>query len=192
MSEKVEFTEVETGNGKEPENGILIPETENGASNETVHAYVVFEEGLSVEDGISLIEQQVLSGGELTVERKDTAGNAVEVILTEQQLGEIKELPGVTFTEIHKAAEPQESSVQEKDTPAETEEIKTEESDIKTKEPHSNTKKEEQDTSEVYGETEVQSEKPVEKNTMSGIWLGLAVIFLAVAAMLFWKKQRKG
>jgi hypothetical protein len=70
-----------------------------------LHVYIVFEEGVSIEDGIKAIENTVLDGEELEVVRKDTTGNAVVAIVTSAQNNEIEQMQEVKTVKINEAVD---------------------------------------------------------------------------------------
>ena len=69
------------------------------------HVYIVFADGTDIESGIALIEQQVLGGGKLEVNRKDTTGNAIVAVVESSVRKEIESLPEVSKVKINEAAE---------------------------------------------------------------------------------------
>lgn len=70
-----------------------------------LHVYIVFEDGVSIEDGIKAIENTVLDGEELEVVRKDTTGNAVVAIVTSAQNNEIEQMQEVKTVKINEAVD---------------------------------------------------------------------------------------
>ena len=76
--------------------------TEHGTQ---LHVYIVFEDGVSIEDGIKAIENTVLDGEELEVVRKDTTGNAVVAIVTSAQNNEIEQMQEVKTVKINEAVD---------------------------------------------------------------------------------------
>lgn len=61
-------------------------------SNTSEHVYIVFAQDISIDEGVSLIQQSVLRGRTLEVTRRDVTGNAVVAIVTSGERAEIKEL----------------------------------------------------------------------------------------------------
>lgn len=104
MSEQVEFEKVESGNSGASESlrGVVeLPESVWERNNE-MHCYVVFSEGISVEDGKELISEQVLEGRDPDIHRTDYGGNAIVVILTQEQYqktSELSEVESITVIE---------------------------------------------------------------------------------------------
>ena len=71
-----------------------------------VRAYIVFAEGITIENGIKAVEAEVLQGEDLDVSRIDKKGHAVVVRISGQHTDAIKKLPEVTRVKIEQPARP--------------------------------------------------------------------------------------
>lgn len=115
MAERIDFEEVESGNSGASETGrevIDVPEDVLDRQDE-IHCYLVFSEDVSVEEGIEIVSQKVSNEQELTIERTDTGGNAIVVILTPKQYKEVSELPEVKSIKVIEEAELTENALPE-------------------------------------------------------------------------------
>ncbi len=69
------------------------------------HVYIVFTEGTDIESGIAAIEQKVLGGSPLEINRKDSTGNAIVAVVNSSTRKEIESLPEVSKVKINEAAD---------------------------------------------------------------------------------------
>jgi hypothetical protein len=120
------------------------------------HVYIVFADGTDIESGIALIEQQVLGGGKLEVNRKDTTGNAIVAVVESSVRKEIESLPEVSKVKINEAAEVKKN--RESDSSTEETTIDT----VETTEEITEEGKEATEVTEVTGATEVTEEAVVD------------------------------
>lgn len=110
---QVEFSEVEDSIIKDSMDGdlnktIIEKDVENeskNSSNETSHIYISFQKNISLDEGISLIENQILEGQTLNVSRRDETGNAVVAIIDSSYVNSIKQLSQVSFVKIDSGAQ---------------------------------------------------------------------------------------
>ena len=131
MAEQIPFTEVGSEGSGVPENAKEYTEVMEAPyePEENVHVYITFLPEITPEDGISVIEQEILAGNSLQIERVDTAGNAVVAIMTYEEQQKAGELPQVASIKIMEAAEQhQDTSIgQEKESAREEEVSESEE-----------------------------------------------------------------
>lgn len=112
---KVEFTEVTSdslvGNriGAQ-ENDTSISKEDLGLVDKvdeesTVHVYIAFTDGVSIDQGIGIIEEKVCKGQSLQITRRDENSNAVVAIVSGADATSIEKLDEVSFIKIDKGAE---------------------------------------------------------------------------------------
>ncbi len=89
------------------ENKLELLGTESGGTSDTgaEHVYIVFSEEISIENGIEIIKQQVLSGAEPDIRRIDDAGHAAVLVVTTSQRQQIETLDEVVKVKINEAAD---------------------------------------------------------------------------------------
>lgn len=133
MAEQIGFEEVESGNSNAAESRNEVTETLENTSEQSseIHSYLVFADTISIEDGIEQIRQELPDGAGLKVEREDTGGNAIVVILTREQYERASELPEVKSVTAMEEAELTTDALPE-DTPEESESIEAEDSESET------------------------------------------------------------
>ena len=87
---------------------IELPENSNDADSDVVteHIYVVFSDDISIENGIELIEDEVLSGEELDVRRQDESGHAIVCVVSSSQRAAISKKDYVLMVKVEGAAVP--------------------------------------------------------------------------------------
>lgn len=68
------------------------------------HVYIVFSEETSIDNGIKLIEQQVLGGKKLDVSRIDEKGHAVVAVVSSFDRRQIRSLPEVDRVKVQQPA----------------------------------------------------------------------------------------
>lgn len=185
MAEEIEFTEVESGNSG-PETGLPVPEETEAEyePGEMVHVYLVFDEETSIEEGIRLVEQQVLSGSKLDVRREDTTGNAVVAVMTREQQQQAEKLPEVESAEIDEAAELQETSGTETNgSLPDTTEIITDTTKIEEATEMDNTE----------ATMQKPDQKPIEQADSRGYGglVVVAVLVLAVVAVFLGRRKKR-
>ena len=71
-----------------------------------VRAYVVFAENITIENGIKLVETEVLGGESLDVSRIDEKGHAVVLRISGEYTDAIRKLPEVTRVKLEVPARP--------------------------------------------------------------------------------------
>lgn len=130
MANQIRFEEVESGNSSAAESRNEVTETTEKISEQKseIHSYLVFSDSISVEDGIKLIRRELSDGDGLKIEREDTGGNAVVVILKKEQYDQAAKLPEVKSITVMKEAELTTDALP-KDTPEESESIEAENSE---------------------------------------------------------------
>jgi len=171
MSE-VEFQEV----GAIDAVGAMSGETliENGSSSQinlsgsTVeHIYIVFSDDVTIQEGITAIEEQVLSGESLDVSREDESGHAVVAIVTKDQRIEIEQLNVVKRVKVNEAAEVKESGDSSSNASKSTSIQQEDESDVKVsaETTESSTENSAVQNSSAYSTSEVSAEYIQEENT---------------------------
>ncbi|SFN51451.1 hypothetical protein SAMN04487831_101503 [Pseudobutyrivibrio sp. UC1225] len=112
---KVEFTEVTTdsfvgNNLDKQEQDTTINKYELGISEGTnsdavVHAYIVFTNDISIDEGIGTIEEKVCNGQTLKVTRRDDSGNAVVAVISQAEAKSIEQLSQVSSVKIDTGVE---------------------------------------------------------------------------------------
>ncbi len=127
----------------------------------TEHVYIVFAEGTSIEDGVALIEKEILGGSALEVRREDTTGNAVVAIVTSSQRQQIEELSIVTRVKVNEAEDTKKNS-EDAVTSAESSASEAATSEAATSAEASSEEVSKGDTSSVESETESVSEEALE------------------------------
>lgn len=130
MANQIRFEEVESGNSSAAESRNEVTETTEKISEQKseIHSYLVFSDSISVEDGIKLIRRELSDGDGLKIEREDTGGNAVVVILKKKQYDQAAKLPEVKSITAMKEAELTTDALP-KDTPEESESIEADNSE---------------------------------------------------------------
>lgn len=130
MANQIRFEEVESGNSSAAESRNEVTETTEKISEQKseIHSYLVFSDSISVEDGIKLIRRELSDGDGLKIEREDTGGNAVVVILKKEQYDQAAKLPEVKSITAMKEAELTTDALP-KDTPEESESIEADNSE---------------------------------------------------------------
>ena len=130
MANQIRFEEVESGNSSAAESRNEVIETTEKISEQKseIHSYLVFSDSISIEDGIKLIRRELSDGDGLKIERKDTGGNAVVVILKKEQYDQAAKLPEVKSITAMEEAELTTDALS-KDTPEESESIEAENSE---------------------------------------------------------------
>ncbi|WP_408070510.1 hypothetical protein [Butyrivibrio sp. JL13D10] len=108
--EEVNFEEVEGFDVPGALNGekVEIP-SGNGVNNSesvTEHVYVVFSENITIENGIKLIEDNVLSGEKLEVTRQDETGHAIVCVVNTAERRSIEQLTEVERVKVETTARP--------------------------------------------------------------------------------------
>ena len=113
--EKVEFTEVTSdsfiGNKIEAqETDTTISKDDLGLSDTaeeegTVHVYIAFTDGVSIDQGIGIIEDKVCNGQSLQISRRDESSNAVVAIVRGADANSIEKLAEVSFIKIDRGAQ---------------------------------------------------------------------------------------
>lgn len=133
MAEQIGFEEVESGNSNAAELRNEVTETTENTSGQKseIHSYLVFADTISIEDGVEQIRQKLPDGAGLKVEREDTGGNAIVVILTKEQYDQALKLPEVKSITVMEEAELTTDALPE-DTPEESESIEAENSESET------------------------------------------------------------
>ena len=130
MANQIRFEEVESGNSSAAESRNEVIETTENISEQKseIHSYLVFSDSISIEDGIKLIRRELSDGDGIKIEREDTGGNAVVVILKKEQYDQAAKLPEVKSIAAMKEAELTTDDLP-KDTPEESESIEVENSE---------------------------------------------------------------
>lgn len=130
MANQIRFEEVESGNSSAAESRNEVIETTEKISEQKseIHSYLVFSDSISIEDGIKLIRRELSDGDGIKIEREDTGGNAVVVILKKEQYDQAAKLPEVKSIAAMKEAELTTDDLP-KDTPEESESIEVENSE---------------------------------------------------------------
>lgn len=113
--EKVEFTEITSdsfiGNKIEAqETDTTISKDDLGLSDTaeeegTVHVYIAFTDGVSIDQGIGIIEDKVCNGQSLQISRRDESSNAVVAIVKGADANSIEKLAEVSFIKIDRGAQ---------------------------------------------------------------------------------------
>ena len=183
MADQVPFEEVEWNNSGAPESGWEVKEQGNAPyePGEEVHVYIVFAPGTSIEEGIALIEREVLESGTLDVSRRDTAGNAVAAIMTYEQQQKTKELSQIISAEISAAAELHDGAEGAKEPAA------IHPGEPGTKDTASRTK---QDTEKLESVTEETAGKQNETHNAAA-YLGRGMIIIAAVLVFLWMAYRR-
>ena len=194
---KVEFTEVKSDSFIG--NQIGAQEADTTISNEDLglsddagdesagHVYIAFTDGVSIDQGISIIENTIINGHSLQITRRDDNHNGVVAIVTGSEAKSIEKLAEVSFIKIDKGAEKTtdstgqttESTQQTQITESETNDEVEETEETKTEE----TKTEETEIEETETISEVQ-ENNVDTNVKTvsptpivvALILGLAIL----------------
>ncbi len=130
MANQIRFEEVESGNSSAAESRNEVIETTEKVSEQKseIHSYLVFSDSISIEDGIKLIRRELSDGDGIKIEREDTGGNAVVVILKKEQYDQAAKLPEVKSITAMEEAELTTDDLP-KDTPEESESIEVENSE---------------------------------------------------------------
>ena len=130
MANQIRFEEVESGNSSAAESRNEVIETTEKISEQKseIHSYLVFSDSISIEDGIKLIRRELSDGDGIKIEREDTGGNAVVVILKKEQYDQAAKLPEVKSITAMEEAELTTDDLP-KDTPEESESIEVENSE---------------------------------------------------------------
>ncbi|MDY5882265.1 MAG: hypothetical protein SPJ65_02925 [Roseburia sp.] len=190
MANQIRFEEVESGNSSAAESRNEVIETTEKISEQKseIHSYLVFSDSISIEDGIKLIRQEVSDGDDLKIEREDTGGNAIVVILKKEQydqaakLSEVKSITAMEEAELTTDALP-------KDTPEESESIEAENSESLTVM-----------TEEAVTEYEMTTESGTEstldvQNDFTGsnrmTILAITIVVICVIVLIVYMQQKK-
>ncbi len=174
--EKVEFEEVEgfdvpgALNGEEVE--LPVNRGEDSSDLVTEHIYVVFSENITIENGIKLIEDSVLSGEKLDVRRQDETGHAIVCVVNSAQRAAIEKLSEVTRVKVESAANPTKNGAAEKtagDTSnnAATEGASESTADASEGEPQKSTLEDTTKKNEQVNTQEESSEETKQENTQN-------------------------
>ena len=107
MAEEIEFEEVGSGNSCAADSRNEMTEAGESTSRQTseIHSYVVFTDAISIEDGVKQLRQELPDGTSLKIEREDTGGHAIVVILTREQYDQALTLPEVKSITVMEEAE---------------------------------------------------------------------------------------
>ncbi|WP_026491972.1 hypothetical protein [Butyrivibrio sp. XPD2002] len=87
---------------------VELPSDLEGDSSDLVteHIYIIFSKNISIENGIKLIEDEVLSGEKLDVRRQDESGHAIVCVVNSAQRKAIENLADVERVKVQEAANP--------------------------------------------------------------------------------------
>ena len=207
---KVEYSEVDSLNLIEnkslsDDSSKTIDRGELGLQEETsedslVHAYIAFEEGVSIEDGIAAIQKQVLKNQTLSVTRKDESGNAIVAIVARGQLHDIANLEQVCWLREEKTAQTttNDSEAQTQNQVNENQDSQTEESkesadNISTGESAQDTPREQLGETQQGGTTTEIKEDSIDTTNNPGyqpIVLGVLLVLAVVLGILYIKRDR--
>ncbi len=190
MANQIRFEEVESGNSSAAESRNEVIETTEKISEQKseIHSYLVFSDSISIEDGIKLIRQEVSDGDDLKIEREDTGGNAVVVILKKEQYDQAAKLPEVKSITAMEEAELTTDALP-KDTPEESESIEAENSESLTVM-----------TEEAVTEYEMTTESGTEstldvQNDFTGsnrmTILAITIVVICVIVLIVYMQQKK-
>lgn len=112
---QVEFTEVESDSlinnliQQNDENNIInkeeLGQKEDSSVTESQHVYIVFTDGVSIDQGIEIIENKICQGQRLQVTRRDENGNAIVAIVSSADTKSIENLDEVSLVKIDRGAE---------------------------------------------------------------------------------------
>jgi hypothetical protein len=106
----VEYEKVEGFDVPEALQGekVELPSDLEGDSSDLVteHIYIIFSKNISIENGIKLIEDEVLSGEKLDVRRQDESGHAIVCVVNSAQRKAIENLADVERVKVQEAANP--------------------------------------------------------------------------------------
>ena len=112
---KVEFTEVESESlisniiQKQDEDTSLKEEELSRKADQSEessqHVYIVFADGVTIDQGIEAVESKVCKGQSLQVTRRDEKGNAIVAIVASEETKAIEQLEEVSKVKIDKGAE---------------------------------------------------------------------------------------
>ena len=190
MANQIRFEEVESGNSNAAESRNEVIETTEKISEQKseIHSYLVFSDSISIEDGIKLIRRELSDGDGLKIEREDTGGNAVVVILKKEQYDQAAKLPEVKSITAMEEAELTTDALP-KDTPEESESIEAENSESWTVV-----------TEEAVTEYEVTTESGTEstldaQNDFTGsnrmTILAITIVVICVIVLIVYMQQKK-
>lgn len=190
MANQIRFEEVESGNSGAAESRNEVIETTEKISEQKseIHSYLVFSDSISVEDGIKLIRRELSDGDDLKIEREDTGGNAVVVILKKEQYDQAAKLPEVKSITAMEEAELTTDALP-KDTPEESESIEVENSESLTVM-----------TEEAVTEYEMTTESGTEstldvQNDFTGsnrmTILAITIVVICVIVLIVYMQQKK-
>lgn len=190
MANQIRFEEVESGNSGAAESRNEVIETTEKISEQKseIHSYLVFSDSISVEDGIKLIRQEVSDGDDLKIEREDTGGNAVVVILKKEQYDQAAKLPEVKSITAMEEAELTTDALP-KDTPEESESIEVGNSE-------SGTVMTEETVTEYEMTTESGTESTLDvQNDFTGsnrmTILAITIVVICVIVLIVYMQQKK-
>lgn len=68
------------------------------------HIYVVFSDGISIENGIKAIEDKALAGQKLDIRIKDEFENSISIVVSSEHINIIGQLPEVKSVKVEEAA----------------------------------------------------------------------------------------
>lgn len=190
MANQIRFEEVESGNSSAAESRNEVIETTEKISEQKseIHSYLVFSDSISIEDGIKLIRQEVSDGDALKIEREDTGGNAIVVILKKEQYDQAAKLPEVKSITAMEEAELTTDALP-KDTPEESESIEVGNSESGT------VMTEETVTEyEMTTESSTESTLDVQKNFTGSNRMtirAITIVVICVIVLIVYMQQKK-
>ncbi|SHI60392.1 hypothetical protein [Pseudobutyrivibrio xylanivorans] len=79
--------------------------SEDTITEDSVHAYIVFTNEISINQGIAIIEEKVCKGQTLQVNRKDDTSNAIVAVVSNSEAKTIEQLSEVSLVKIDKGAQ---------------------------------------------------------------------------------------
>ena len=169
---------------------IELPDNSNGADSDVVteHIYVVFSDDISIENGIELIEDEVLSGEELDVRRQDESGHAIVCVVNSKQRAAISKKDYVLRVKVEGAAVPMtensEGDASETDESTEAEEPEA----VESAEAVESTEAEEStEASSVVSDDHVPAQNDI--SSFNGITIAAVLVLAAVCIAFFLRKK---
>lgn len=180
---------------------------DKGSEPGDAHVYIAFQKEVSIDDGISTIQQQVLQGQTLDVKRRDDAGNAVVAVISNQDIKAIEALDCTSFVKIDKGAnitQSQEQAVEEKqndstqtteaasndDSEAADEALEDDESTTDVEQEQNQPDADQQETIDTHTETQQTNiDTNTKKNGSPLIFMGVLIIAVVVAVLIIRKNR---
>lgn len=95
---------------------------EGYTDDQEVHVYIVFADGVSIDEGISAVESGALNGGSLNVLRRDDSGHAVAAVMTYAQEQKAESLRQVDSVKIETEKQTQSSTAENTESAASSKE----------------------------------------------------------------------